>query len=151
VRVSNSQAQFETSDVTLVSRLLDGQFPNYDKVIPKNAERKIHFDRAQLLNAVRRVNIVAKGSAEKAILTTKGNLVEMTAESPDVGKAFEEVPVSMDGGDITIAFNARYLQEVLSILDGEQVTLELTGALNPGILRPSNSDGFLYVVMPMQV
>jgi DNA polymerase-3 subunit beta len=151
VRVSNSQAQFETSDVTLVSRLLDGQFPNYDKVIPKNAERKIHFDRAQLLNAVRRVNIVAKGSAEKAILTTKGNLVEMTAESPDVGKAFEEVPVTMDGGDITIAFNARYLQEVLSILDGEQVTLELTGALNPGILRPSNSDGFLYVVMPMQV
>lgn len=103
------------------------------------------------MNAVRRVNIVAKESAEKAILTTKGDLVEITAESPDVGKAFEEVPVSMDGTDITIAFNARYLQEVLNILDGERVALELTGALNPGILRPGNSEGFLYVVMPMQV
>jgi len=151
VRFGASQAQFQTNDITLVSRLLDGQFPNYDKVIPKNAERKIHFDRAQLLDAVRRVYIVAKGSAEKAILTTKGNLVEMTAESPDVGKAFEEVPVSMDGEDITIAFNARYLGDVLNIMDGEQVTLELTGALNPGILRPVGNDGFLYVVMPMQV
>ena len=151
IRFGASQAQFRTADVTLVSRLLDGQFPNYDKVIPKNAERKIHFDRAQLLDAVRRVYIVAKGSAEKAILTTKGNLVEMTAESSDVGKAFEEVPVSMDGEDITIAFNARYLVEVLGIMDGEQVSLELSGSLNPGILRPSGSEGFLYDVMPMQV
>lgn len=151
VHISNSQAQFQTHEVTLVSRLLDGQFPNYEKVIPKNVERKVRFNREQLLSAVRRVYIVAKGSAEKAVLATKGNLVEITAESPDVGRAFEEVPVTMDGGDITIAFNARYLLEVLGILDSEEVVLELTGALNPGILRPSNSEEFLYVVMPMQV
>lgn len=151
VRVSGSQAQFQTSEVTLVSRLLDGQFPNYDKVIPKNPERKITLNRIAFLDAARRVYIVAKGSAEKAVLTTKNDLIEITAESPDVGKAFEEVPVAMDGGDITVAFNARYLVEVLGILDTEQVTLELTGALNPGILRPVGTDGFLYVVMPMQV
>lgn len=151
VHISSSQAQFQTHEVTLVSRLLDGQFPNYEKVIPKNVERKVRFDRGELLDAMRRVYIVARGSAEKAVLATKENLVEMTAESPDVGRAFEEVPVSMDGGDITIAFNARYLLEVLSIVDGEQVLLELTGALNPGILRSSDDDGFLYVVMPMQV
>lgn len=151
VRISGSQAQFQTADVTLVSRLLDGQFPNYEKVIPKSSERKITFDRTKLLEAMRRVHIVAKGSAEKAVLTTKGNYVEMTAESPDVGKAFEEVEVSMDGGDITVAFNARYLVEVLGILGSEQVSLELTGALNPGILRPHGTDDFIYVVMPMQV
>lgn len=151
VRFGASQAQFQTADVTLVSRLLDGQFPNYDKVIPKSAERKITFSREELLNAVRRVNIVAHSSAEKAILTTKGDTIEMTAESPDVGKAFEEVKVSMDGSDITIAFNARYLMEVLGIIESEEVRLELTGALNPGILRPVGNDDFLYVVMPMQV
>jgi DNA polymerase-3 subunit beta len=151
VRFGASQAQFQTADVTLVSRLLDGQFPNYDKVIPKNPERKITFERNAMLNAIRRVYIVARGSAEKAVLTTKGDVLEITAESPEVGKAYEEVPIAMDGGDITIAFNARYLQEVLGILNEEQASIEMTGALNPGILRPAGNNEFLYVVMPMQV
>lgn len=151
VRFGPSQVQFETGDVRLVSRVLDGQFPNYDKVIPKNAERKIVIDRNGLLNAVRRVYIVARQNAEKMVLATKGDLMEMTAESQDVGRAYEEVPVSMDGGDITIAFNARYLLEVLQILETEEATLELTGALNPGIVRGQGRPDFLYVVMPMQV
>lgn len=151
VRFGSSQAQFQTADVTLVSRLLDGQFPNYDKVIPKNPERKVVFERNAMLNAVRRVYIVARGSAEKAVFATKGDTLEITSESPEVGKAYEEVPISMDGENITIAFNARYLQEVLGILHEEQASLELTGALNPGILRPAGNNDFLYVVMPMQV
>lgn len=151
MRFSPSQAQFQTGDVTLVSRLLDGQFPNYEKVIPKNPERKVSFERGAMLDAVRRVYIVARGAAEKAILTTKGDVMEITAESPEVGRAYEEVQISMDGDDLTIAFNARYLQEVLGILNEEKATLELTGALNPGILRPAGNNEFLYVVMPMQV
>ncbi len=160
IRFGPSQVQFETNDVTLVSRVLDGQFPNYEKVIPKATERKITFDRNELLGAVRRVFIVAKQNSEKAILTTKGDLMEMTAESQEVGRAYEEVPIAMDGDNLTIAFNARYLMEVLSILGDEQATLELSGALNPGILRPASNSGngngaghseFLYVVMPMAV
>jgi DNA polymerase-3 subunit beta len=151
VKIGNSQAQFQTADVALVSRLLDGQFPNYEKVIPKNPERKLTFERDAMLAAVRRVYIIARGAAEKAILTTKGDVLEITAESPEAGKAYEEVPISMDGDDLTIAFNARYLQEVLGILNEEQASLELTGALNPGILRPVGNNEFLYVVMPMQV
>ncbi|MDQ3814677.1 MAG: DNA polymerase III subunit beta [Armatimonadota bacterium] len=151
VRFGASQVQFQTTDVTLVSRVLDGQFPNYEKVIPKNAERKITFDRNEFLNAIRRVYIVARQNSEKAILTTKGDLLEMTAESQEIGRAYEEVPIAMDGSDITIAFNARYLMEVLNILDTEQASLELTGALNPGITRAGGDSDFLYVVMPMQV
>jgi DNA polymerase-3 subunit beta len=107
IRFGSSQVQFQTADVTLVSRVLDGQFPNYEKVIPKNVERRITFERTELLDAVRRVYIVAKQNAEKAVVQTKGDLLEMTAESQDVGRAYEEVPIAMDGGDITIAFNAR--------------------------------------------
>jgi DNA polymerase-3 subunit beta len=151
VRCGTSQVQFETGDVRLVSRVLDGQFPNYEKVIPKNTERKIVFDRNSFLNAVRRVYIVAKQDAEKMVIATRGDLMVITAESQEVGKAYEEIPISMDGGDITIAFNARYIQEVLGLLEGDDITLELTGALNPGILKAKGATDFLYVVMPMQV
>jgi DNA polymerase-3 subunit beta len=135
--------------------MLDGQFPNYEKVIPKNSERKITFDRDEFLNAVRRVDIVANSNSQKAILETKGDVMQLTAESQDVGRAYEEVPIRMDGGDIKIAFNAKYLMEVMGIVGGDEATLELSGALNPGLLRPGNgvneSNDFLYVVMPMQV
>lgn len=150
LRFGNSQVQFETPDVTLVSRVLDGQFPNYEKVIPKATERKITFSRVEFLSAVRRAFIVAKQNSEKAIFTTKGDLLEITAESPEVGRAYEEVPISMDGENITIAFNARYLMDVLNILSSENISIELSGALNPGILRASDQSDFLYVVMPMQ-
>jgi DNA polymerase-3 subunit beta len=150
IRFGQSQVQFETGDVTLVSRVLDGQFPNYEKVIPKGVERKIVFDRNEFLSAARRVSIVAKQNSEKAILTTKGDLLEMTAESQEVGRAYEEVPISMDGENLTIAFNTRYLVDVLNILHTEQATLELTGALNPGILKAQGQSDFLYVIMPMQ-
>lgn len=154
IRFGASQVQFQTADVTLVSRVLDGQFPNYEKVIPKNVERKISFERTELLDAVRRVYIVAKQNSEKAVVKTKGDLLQMTAQSQDVGSAYEEVPISMDGGDIEIAFNARYLMEVLGIVDTDRLTLELSGALNPGLLKASGENGradFLYVVMPMAV
>src|SRR4028119_509116 len=135
IRFGPSQVQFETQDVTLVSRVLDGQFPNYEKVIPKAVERKITFDRGEFLSAARRVFIVAKQNSEKTIITTKGDLLEMTAESQEVGRAYEEVPIAMDGENLTIAFNTRYLIEALGIISTEQATLELSGALNPGILR----------------
>ena len=155
IRFGQSQVQFSTGDVTLVSRMLDGQFPNYEKVIPKNTERKITFARDEFLDAVRRVDIVANNNSQKAILETQGDVMKLTAESQDVGKAYEEVGIRMDGGDIKIAFNARYLMEVLGIVGGEEATLELSGALNPGLLRPGNGQSenpeFLYVVMPMQV
>ena len=151
VRFGSSQAQFETPDVTLVSRLLDGQFPNYDKVIPKAPERKAVADRAQLLAAVQRVYIVAKGAAEKAIFKFEKDLLTISAESPEVGKAYEEVPITLDGEELTIAYNARYLVNVLNILSSETVSIEMTGNLNPGIVRKGDSNDFLYVVMPMQV
>jgi len=150
IRFGPSQAQFETSEVTLVSRVLDGQFPNYDKVIPKNAERKITFDRNEFLNAVRRVYIVARGSAEKAVVASKGNLLEMTAESAEVGRAYEEVPISMDGTDITIAFNARYLIDVLSNLRADEAALELSGPLAPGVVRGIGKDDYVHVIMPVR-
>lgn len=151
VRFGASQVRFQANGVTLISRLLDGQYPNYEKVIPQELERKITFNRVALLEAVRRVYIIAKDAAEKAVFETKGEVLEITAESASSGKAFEEVPIALDGGDIKIAFNARYLVEVLGILSAENISIELRGALNPGLLRAAGVEDYLYVVMPMQV
>ena len=155
IRFGASQVQFETADVTLVSRVLDGQFPNYEKVIPKSRERRVTVERAEFLGAMRRVVIVAKQNNEKAIFTTKNDIMEITAQSSDIGDANEEVGIAMDGENLQIAFNSRYLVEVLTLLHDEKITLDLAGALNPGILRSQNGgeepiDDFLYVVMPMQ-
>jgi DNA polymerase-3 subunit beta len=85
-------------------------------VIPKAVERKITFDRGEFLSAARRVFIVAKQNPKRQSSPTKGDLLEMTAESQEVGRAYEEVPISMDGENLTIAFNTRYLIEALGII-----------------------------------
>lgn len=148
IRFGASQVQFSAPDATLVSRVLDGQFPNYEKVIPKQTERKVSFDRSELLNAVRRVDIVSRTANQKMVVRFNGATMIMTAESSDAGQAYEEVPVSMDGEDLQIAFNAKYLMEVLGTLTQDQLQLELNGPLQPGILR--EGDDFVYIVMPMQ-
>ena len=100
---------------------------------------------------MRRVEIVAKKASQRSIWRTKGDALELTAESQDVGKAFEEVPIAMEGGDITIAFNALYLNEVLGIVQGDKMTLEMQGPLQPSVMRADNKPDFLYIVMPMNV
>ena len=148
IRFGASQVQFQSSDATLVSRVLDGQFPNYEKVIPKATERKVSFERNELLNAVRRVDIVSRAASQKMVVNFSGGSMAMSAESPDAGQAYEEIPIAMDGDDLQIAFNAKYLMEVLGIVSDDQLALELNGSLQPGILRAGPD--FIYIVMPMQ-
>jgi DNA polymerase-3 subunit beta len=157
VHVTESQVQFSVANpetgvsMVLVSRVLDGQFPNYEKVIPKDAERKLTCDAKEFNSALRRVAIVARASSEKAIFRTQGDTVIITAESPEVGKAHEEVPAMLEGSDIEIAFNVRYLIEALGNIEGETITLELTQPLSPGVLKSPDNENWLYVVMPMAI
>lgn len=159
-----SQVQFETiGGATFLSRVLDGQFPNYDKVIPKESPHSLTFSREEMLGAVKRAYIVAKGGAEKVVLTVADGAVQLTAEASDVGKAFEEVnaDVVCDTEKFQIAFNGRYLLEFLEHLGGSRLQLRFNGALNPALLVPVSvgEDGknettgvsVEAVVMPMQV
>ncbi|MCS6862504.1 MAG: DNA polymerase III subunit beta, partial [Abditibacteriales bacterium] len=157
MHITESQVQFTLAkpdmgtSITMISRVLDGQFPNYEKVIPRDAERKITCDARELAAALRRVAIVARENAERAMFRMQGDVVIITAESREVGKAHEEVPISMEGPDIEIAFNVRYLIEALSAIDSETVTLELTQPLLPGVLKAADREDWLYVVMPMAI
>ncbi len=143
------------SKTTLISRLIDGQFPNYERVIPAQATKTLTVERAPLAAAVKRASIVARDSASRVVLRTTedGDKLTITAESGSVGNAYEEVEVAREGdaSPVEIAFNAKYLADVLNVLDTEGLHIELTEPLRPGVIRPTDDADYLCVLMPMQV
>ena len=160
VTLSGNQIQFQVDDesgskTTLISRLIDGQFPNYERVIPAQATKTLTVERAPLAAAVKRASIVARDSASRVVLRTTedGDKLTITAESGSVGNAYEEVEVARTGDDtpVEIAFNAKYLADVLNVLDTEGLHIELTEPLRPGVIRPTDTADYLCVLMPMQV
>ena len=160
VTLSSNQIQFHIpdekgGDTTLISRLIDGQFPNYERVIPPQHTKKLTIERAPFEQAVKRAAIVARDSANRIVLRTTedGDRLTITAESGAVGNAYEEVEVAREGDDspVEIAFNAKYLSDVLGVLDSEGLHIELTEPLRPGVVRPTDDADYLCVLMPMQV
>lgn len=160
VTLSSNQIQFlvadeKLGDTTLISRLIDGQFPNYERVIPAQSTKKLTVERDPFAAAVKRAAIVARDSASRVVLRTsdESDRLIITAESGSVGNAYEEVEVVREGDDspVEIAFNAKYLSDVLSVLDSEGLNIELTEPLRPGVIRPTDDTDYLCVLMPMQV
>ena len=168
VTLSGNQVLFELpgdAGVQIVSRLIEGQFPNYQRVIPGEYNKRLQIPVQQLQRAVRRASIVARENAHRVIFRTgdDGNLI-LTAESQVVGNAYEEVEATREGDDVEIAFNSRYLLDVLDAVDSDTLHLELTEALKPGVIRPvpappkegeeadaSLAPDYLCVLMPMQI
>jgi DNA polymerase-3 subunit beta len=153
IRVDQNQILFRTEKVTLVSRLIEGQFPKYERVIPGAHTRRLTIPRDELQSSVRRARIVARdaAAANRVLLATEGENLVITAEAGELGRAHEEIEVVREGDDISIAFNATYVLDVLGVLDTEGVHLELTEPLAPAVVRPVEGDDYLMVIMPMQV
>lgn len=148
---SANQIEFEAGSYKIASRLIEGQFPNYEKVIPGSSERHVTVAVAELEPALRRALIVAREDANRIVLKPTDGALEITAESQDVGKVEEQVPAEFEGEPTEIAFNARYLLDVLEAVDVERITIELSGPLNPGMVRLEGNEDYLYVLMPMQI
>jgi len=151
VAVSANQIEFQVGNVKVASRLIEGQFPNYQKVVPESHERRVVVDVSELEPALRRALIVAREDANRVVLKPSSDNLQITAESQDVGSIDEQVPAKFEGESTEIAFNARYMLEVLDTLEAERLTLDLSGPLNPGMIRPEGDEDYLYVLMPMQI
>lgn len=153
VRIDQNQVLFRTERVTLVSRLIEGQFPRYERVIPSTHSRRLTIQREELLSSLRRARIVARDASAKdrVVLSTEGENLILTAEAGDLGRAHEEFEIAREGDDISIAFNASYMLDVLGVLTCEGIFLELTEPLSPAVVRPIDGDDYLMVIMPMQV
>jgi DNA polymerase-3 subunit beta len=142
----------EYRGVQLVMRLIDGEFPNYEQVIPKSTRFQIVVEKAELLSALKRVSVVASDRARGVKLNVSADQLVVSASSPDHGDASEEIGIAYSGDEMTVGFNARYLTDVLGVLpDGASVEIGLSDDVSPGVIRPRDDDTYSYVVMPMRL
>jgi len=139
-------------DSTVISiRLLEGEFPDYKKVIPKDNDRDIIAVKNTLLSTLKRVSILSADKIKGVKLSfSKGRLV-VSSSSPEIGEATEEMDIEYSGDDIDMAFNARYFIDMLESLEEESVRIALKDSLSPGIVRPLGSEDYTYIIMPMRL
>ena len=148
VFLGENQVAFQMERVTLISRLIDGEFPNYEKVIPGESKRKVRLARALFVEAARRASLFTAPNSQAVRLDVAKNRMTIFKESPEFGEVKEELEVFYDAESLSIAFNPAYLLDALKVVKSEDVELELSGVDKPGVIR---QDGFLYMVLPMQV
>ncbi|MCR4402487.1 MAG: DNA polymerase III subunit beta [Firmicutes bacterium] len=154
VSASQNQVAFKCRKTTIVSRLIDGQFPNYDRVIPKMWKTRMVVERLRLLEAVERVAVLGKDEFGTVKLGYGGDTLTISANAPDVGMAFEEVAVrTVEGETGETALRARYLLDALRVVADEELIVEVTGAVSPIVLRQARAEGtdYLYLIMPVTV
>ncbi len=144
---------FAIGNRMLISRVIDGQFPAYDRVIPKGNDKSIEFDRDRITNAVRRVALLSNERSRAVKFQIEKGKVEVTSSSPEFGEAREVLVVDYAGGPVQICFNAQYVLDFLNVVDTDAVTLELKDETSQALMKPVGSGplNYIYVIMPMRI
>jgi len=151
VIATDNQIKFTLGGVEIVSRLIEGQFPNYEQVIPKESDKKIEATTSGLAAATRRVAILTSEKSNSIRYKISEGKLTISSKTPDMGEAKEEMDVTYKGEEISIAYNAKYVLDVLKNAGTDTVQIELTQALSPGVIRPKGDPDYLCVIMPMRV
>ena len=146
---SKNQVIFQVGDTMLFSRLIEGNFPNYEQVIPKEESTVSHANREEFLQAVRRTSLLTSADSPAVKLDFVKGKILISSRSPNLGEAKEELVATVDGDDMAIGFNPNYLIDVLKNLDMEEISFSLSGPDKPGLIK--GKEGYLYVIMPMQL
>ena len=147
--IGDNQVIFDLGKTVVISRLVEGEFPRYDQVIPKEQKDKLKVDRGLLLAATRRANLLTSQDSQAIKLDVFKDRMVVSKNTPDVGEAREELTTEYKGIDLTIGFNPSYLIDVLKNINTEKIGLELTASDKPGVIRMPGD--FIYVVLPMQL
>ena len=144
---------FEIGDRMLISRMIDGQFPAFERVIPKGNNKRIEFERERLTNAVKRVALLSNERSRAVKFQLDKGKVEVTSSSPEFGEAKETLPVEYSDGSMQICFNAQYVMDFLGAVNTDNVALELKDEVSQAVMKPVGTDGYdyTYVIMPMRV
>lgn len=151
VTVSPEQISFRYADTYLVSRLIQGQFPDYKQVIPKKSATRVSLNTRDFLKAAERAAVIASGSANVTSFEVKPGKMLITASTPDVGSVSEVLAAEVKGGEKAKAsFNVRLITDVLSVIAEEKVVVEFGEGLSPGVVRPEGGGEYLYIVMPIR-
>ncbi|MBM4123816.1 MAG: DNA polymerase III subunit beta [Nitrospira sp.] len=144
---------FRKSGLLLTSRLMEGNYPNYQQVIPKEKDqyKQVSVDRLEMEGALRRVAVLSRDKTNAVKLTLAPGKMTLFSSNPDFGEATEELSAQYKGEALTTGFNARYLLDVLGVMDGEAVSLQMDNPLSPCLVREPGNAGFTCVVMPIKV
>jgi DNA polymerase-3 subunit beta len=144
---------FQVGDRMLISRMIDGQFPAYERVIPKGNDKHIEFERDRLTAAVKRVALLSNERSRAVKIQIEKGKVDVTSSSPDLGEAKETLPVDYTGASMQICFNAQYVLDFLAAVATDVVSLELKDEVSQAVMKPVGAEGYdyTYVIMPMRV
>ncbi len=148
-RVRDNQVVFHTSDATLTSSLVEGQFPPYEDVIPKDTDKKMTAATPDLMSAIRRASLLTTEESKGVRMHFSKKGLVLTSRSPESGEATVNFPCKYEGSEMEIGFNPQFMVDALKVMDSDEVTMELTAPNRPGLLKSGSN--FLYVIMPVNL
>lgn len=148
---SNNQMSFEFQNIYIVTRLLEGEYPDYRRVIPQESQTTLTADKTMLASAIDRVSLISRYHEFHTIhFSISSNSIHILSNNPEIGKAEEDVPVNTEGDDLSISFNVQYLTDVFKIIEGDKVKLSFNNELSPMKLEDLDNPNFTYVVTPVR-
>jgi DNA polymerase-3 subunit beta len=148
---SGGNAFFKRDDFLMSVKLTDEEFPPYSNVIPSSQEKRVAVDRYLLTEALKRISLVARDKSGVVRFTLSEGCLSIESENPEIGEGAEEIEVDYVGESLNIGFNARYWLDALGALSEEEVAIELSGELDPGVIKPVGPTDFVGVIMPMRI
>jgi DNA polymerase-3 subunit beta len=153
VRLWLSENQFilNQGSTTMVARLIDGQFPNYEQVVPATSTNRISLQTEDLYGALRRTSAISGERTTPTEFEFQGGKARITCINVDLGEAHEEIPTEYAGPDLKVGFNARYILDFLAAVDVERVTIQITDPLSPSVFRIADDESYSCVIMPMRI
>ncbi|HAK50624.1 MAG TPA: DNA polymerase III subunit beta [Gammaproteobacteria bacterium] len=151
VTISSNHLRVATNEFALTTKLLDGKFPDYERVIPRDGNRVIHADREELRQALSRTAILSNEKFRAIRVSFTSGTIQLSANNPEQEEAEETVSVDYQGDAVEIGFNVSYLQDVLGVLDSDKVRITVLDANSSALLEEPDNDDAIYVVMPMKL
>lgn len=148
---SDRRVYFRIADVELICKVIDGEFPRYDQVIPKKQDHLIEINRRELENALRQVAVMAAEPSRQVKLTFAADSLLVSASTPDIGEAQDSIPIQYSGEEMTVAFNSNYLLDIIKVLDIEILSIGFTSPSAPADIRDPGDERFVSVIMPMKL
>jgi DNA polymerase-3 subunit beta len=149
--VKKGMCVLKKDGIILKVSLIDAEFPDYKRVVPKDKGTLVELDRDPVLHALRRMSVMASERYSGVRIRLQPGKMVLNSINPDVGEANDEVDIQYQEGDIEVGFNVRYLLEAIEAVDEEKFTLEIRSGLRPAIVKPAQDSGYMCIVMPLKI
>lgn len=150
IQITANQILFEMENITVISRLIEGRFPNYEQVIPKNSNTFVKINRKELLQAGKRVSLIAISNSNIIKVIFEDGMMFLESINSEIGQAHEKLPIQIEGQGLEISFNAAYLMDGLKVIDSDEIELCLNSKLTPFIVKPVSDAEYIYVISPIR-